>query len=129
MTKQDVYMSVALAVAEMATCPIRKVGCVAVDARGRIISTGHNGVPVGHIHCTDSFCGDSPCLAVHAEANAIINCPDAQAIKDIHVTLAPCIECAKLIANTGCKRVFYMEEHKPHGIELLKRLNIVCVKV
>ena len=66
---------------------------------------------VGHLmidgHCTRT---------IHAEMNAI-----AQAAKngvmidgaDIYVTARPCWNCFRVIANTGIKNVYYLEEYRP----------------
>jgi dCMP deaminase len=123
----DYFMAIALSASLRATCPIRQVGTVVVDQHDQVLSTGYNGVPRGHPHCSDSFCGDNPCMAIHSEANALLQCPDIRAIQKIYCTLAPCLECAKLIANTSVKQVFYLEAKKPDGIDLLESLGITTV--
>lgn len=125
------FLRIAEVVATRTTCARRGVGAVAVDLSGHIISTGYNGVPSGEPHCNDGHpCAGahelrgqrtSECKAVHAEANAISQCAEPEKIHAIYCTLAPCLECAKLLLLTGCKRVVYKEQHHDiHGILLLK---------
>jgi dCMP deaminase len=133
LSKDDYFMQIAYAAALRSTCPRRQVGCVVVDAEAKILSTGYNGVPKGFPHCIDTPCGGekfasgqglSSCMATHAEANALIQCSNIAAIHTIYVTTTPCIECAKLIANTGCKRVVSGERYCNSGEEMLKQLGI-----
>ena len=65
---------------------------------------------------------------LHAESNAIgklaRSVVDGKGA-DLFVTLSPCIECAKLIHQTGIKRVFYREQYRNNeGIEFLRKCNI-----
>ena len=70
---------------------------------------------------------------LHAESNAIgklarsvVNGKDA----DLFVTLSPCIECAKLIHQTGIKRVFYRDSYRSDdGLEFLRKSGIEVTKV
>lgn len=47
------FMRMARLVATRSTCLRRAVGCVLVDARGHVLSTGYNGVAAGEQHCND----------------------------------------------------------------------------
>ena len=118
--KHDWYMQIAQVVSQRATCARRKVGCVIVDIFGNIMSTGYNGVPRGFTHCLDVPCsgakeksgeGLDKCAAVHAEQNAIAQCPDINSIKSVYVTTAPCVSCLKLIINTGATHIFFKEDY------------------
>jgi dCMP deaminase len=51
------------------------------------------------------------CQAVHAEQNALLQCSDVYAIHTVYTTTAPCITCCKLLLNTGCERVVYLEDY------------------
>ncbi len=55
--------------------------------------------------------GQDKCEAVHAEQNALVQCPDALRIDTAYVTLEPCPGCAKLLLNTPCWRIIFHEEH------------------
>lgn len=114
-----------------ATCPKKQVGCVVVDINNKVISTGYNKVTNGCVSCIKNPCSKrlKNCHAIHAEALALVKCKQPQAIDTIYVTLSPCFECAKLIAETSCKRVFFDEYYKNNnGLELLKKLNIEIIK-
>lgn len=110
-------LSVALVLAERATCSKLSVGCVLTDVRGRIIGTGYNGVPHGLPHCSQDACpgwgapsGSNSCCAVHAEMNAILSCSDTQKIDTCYVNYAPCLQCAKTLLNTSCNSIVYLNE-------------------
>ena len=132
----EYYLVMAMVVSSRATCPRRRVGCVVVDSNNNIMSTGYNGVPRKMPHCTDIPCGGqndnsdtgyNSCQAVHAEQNALLQCADVNKIDKIYITTAPCITCAKLIANTGCKQVFYSEPHRRlDGLNFLNKVGIKC---
>jgi dCMP deaminase len=115
------FMQIAIQVATRSTCDRKHVGAVIVRDK-TILSTGYNGSVRGMPHCDDvgHIMEDSHCIAtVHAEANAII-----QAAKngtgidgaDIYVTASPCWNCFKLIANSGIKRVFYLEFYRDERV-------------
>jgi dCMP deaminase len=97
------------------------VGAVVVRDK-TILSTGYNGSVRGMPHCDDvgHMMEDTHCIAtVHAEANAIIQAAkNGTAIDgaDIYVTASPCWNCFKLIANSGIKRIFYMEFYRDERV-------------
>lgn len=110
--------------ARRGTCRRRQVGCILVDSKGRILSTGYNGVARGLTHCTTVACpgakaksGESldMCQAIHAEANALLQCNDIDAIHTAYCTDSPCIHCIKLLMNTSCSRIVFIREY-PHGM-------------
>lgn len=53
------------------------------------------------------------CQAIHAEANALLQCRDVQQIYSCYVTCSPCISCIKMLMNTTCQRIVFAEEY-PH---------------
>lgn len=70
---------------------------------------------------------------LHAESNAIAklaksnDCGDGA---DIFITHAPCIECAKLIYQSGISRVYYGENYRDDaGIEFLKKSGVEIEKL
>ena len=101
----------------------RKVGAVIVRDK-RILTTGYNGAPAGVETCVsrgeclrkklnvESGTRHEICYAVHAEQNAI-----AQASKlgislegaTLYCTHQPCVICAKMIINSGIKRIVYRQ--------------------
>lgn len=120
--RDDYFLRIAEVVATKATCARRQVGCILVDIDGIILSTGYNGVPKGMVHCTDRHCpgmhrpsgtGLDACEAVHAEQNALIQCPDPRRVYACYSTASPCITCVKMLMNTTCFRVVFRERY-PH---------------
>ncbi|MCA3700613.1 MAG: dCMP deaminase family protein [Brevundimonas sp.] len=116
------FLLIAQVVALRSTCSRRRVGCVLVDPRGRILSTGYNGVARGLAHCIQHNCpgarhasgtGLDLCEAIHAEANAITYCPDVFKVDTIYCTTQPCVHCIKLCLTTSAKRLVFLETY-PH---------------
>lgn len=52
------------------------------------------------------------CYAIHAEQNALLQCRDVHQIYTCYTTTAPCITCTKLLLNTSCRRIIFLEDHK-----------------
>lgn len=110
--------------AKRSTCCRRSVGCVLLDDRGHILATGYNGVPAGYPHCSEghkcpgsdlpSGQGLDSCFAIHAEQNALLQCPDVKLIRGCVVSCAPCVTCTKLLLNTGCRCIVFREDY-PHS--------------
>lgn len=108
-------LGIAELLARRATCRKLAVGCVLVDVRGRIVGTGYNGVPRGMAHCTDMPCpgagaerGSDTCIAVHAEQNALMRCANVEDIHACYTTHAPCLRCTKMLLNTGCETIMFV---------------------
>ena len=120
----EYFMELAIAASKRATCPKKQVGCVIANKHGHLIASGYNGVPKGFMHCIDIHCGDNPCYATHAEANALLQCTNINDVHKVYCTLAPCFDCAKLIANTSVREVIYLEAKRPEGLALLESLGI-----
>lgn len=110
------FLNIARETATRSNCVRRQHGAVIVKAR-RIRSTGYNGPPSGHAHCDEGACprsnsdstsgwGHDNCIAIHAEANAILyTSPEERDGSSIYITGVPCFTCAKLIANSGIGEV------------------------
>jgi dCMP deaminase len=71
-------------------------------------------------HCIDAPCpganekpgeGLAICKAVHAEQNALLQCRDVYSIDSCFTTTAPCPHCLKLLMNTSCKNIYYLEDY------------------
>lgn len=132
----EYFLDIAKAVATRADCTRRHAGAVIVGDDHRIVSTGYNGAPSGELGCltagacprgrqttTDVTPGSSydtgagSCIAVHAEANALIYgeyarfkgatiyvvslTPDGS----LHEQQSPCGGCERLIKGAGIARV------------------------
>lgn len=121
------YIRMAGIWAENSYCTRRQVGALIVKNQ-RIISDGYNGTPSGFENiCEDENNVTKP-YVLHAEANAITKIARSNNSSDgatLYVTASPCIECAKLIIQSGIKRVVYSEKYRlEDGLELLKRAGI-----
>lgn len=70
---------------------------------------------------------------LHAESNAIAKLArsnDSGLDADIFITHSPCMECAKLIFQSGIRRVFYGEAYRSdEGIEFLKKSGVTVEKL
>ena len=120
--RTEYFMYMAMLTATRGTCARRKVGCVMVNNRGHVMSTGYNGVHSGAPHCTDpkhackgaklpSGQGLDLCGAIHAEQNALLQCPDVYKIETCYCTTAPCVTCTKLLLNTSCREIVFNETY------------------
>ena len=121
------YMRMAAIWAENSYCERRKVGALIVKNK-MIISDGYNGTPAGFENvCEDENNVTKP-YVLHAEANAITKVARSSNSSEgatLYVTASPCIECAKLIIQSGITRVVYGEHYRlMDGLELLKRAGI-----
>jgi len=124
------YLQMARIWAENSYCERRKVGALIVKDK-MIISDGYNGTPSGFENiCEDENEKTKP-YVLHAEANAITKVAKSSNSSEgatLYVTASPCIECSKLIIQSGIKRVVFVEKYrKTDGIELLKRVGIEIV--
>lgn len=121
------YLRMAHIWAENSYCIRRKVGALLVKD-GTIISDGFNGTPSGFENiCEDENNASKP-YVLHAEANAITKIARSSQNSDgatLYVTASPCIDCAKLIIQSGIRRVVYGEKYRlDDGIRLLERAGI-----
>ena len=112
---------------ENSYCQRRQVGALLVKNQ-MIISDGYNGTPSGfENNCEDENNVSKP-YVLHAEANALTKVARSNNSSDgatLYVTASPCIECAKLIIQSGIKRVVYGELYRlTDGIDLLCRAGI-----
>ena len=121
------YLRMARIWAENSYCERRKVGAIVVKDK-MIISDGYNGTPEGFENvCEDSNHITKP-YVLHAEANALTKLARSSnnsEVATLYVTASPCIECSKLIIQSGIKRVVYGEKYRlEDGINLLKRAGV-----
>ena len=129
-SKVDTYLNCAEVFAYRSTCMKRKYGAVIVKD-DVVISTGYNGAPRGFENCCDiGKCprmdrnmhqgeGYGMCRAIHAEANALLNCSRQQTIgADLYLVgvnpgdnsiheAKPCPLCARTIIQAGIRNVYF----------------------
>ena len=112
---------------ELSHCKRKKVGAIIVK-NNMIISDGFNGTPSGFDNNCEDLNGNTNWYVLHAEANAILkvakstnSCKDAT----LYLTLSPCKECAKLIHQSGIKRLVYLKNYKDvTGLHFLDKAGV-----
>ena len=143
--KLDVqYMKIAEIWAQNSYAVRNKVGAIIVK-NNAIISDGYNGMPAGFDNCCENEIhsfrpedGEYVELmtkpeVLHAEANAITKLAKSTQSSDgatLYVTLSPCLECAKLIIQSGIVRVVYKDKYrKTDGLDLLEKAGIIVEQI
>ena len=128
----DKYMQMAAIWATNSYCKRRQVGALLVKDR-MIISDGYNGTPSGFENVCEDENGVTKPYVLHAEANAISKIAKSGNSADgatLYVTASPCMECAKLIIQSGIRRVVYRDEYRlTDGIDLLRRAGVEVEKI
>lgn len=127
----DLYMDWATRVAKLSHAVRLQVGAVIVKD-DTVISYGYNGMPAGWNNDCEHQLADGSLKTnvevLHAESNAVsklARSANSGAGADIFITHAPCIECSKLIYQSGIKRVFYKESYRDSaGIAFLTKSGI-----
>ncbi len=116
----EYFMGLAIFTSFRSKDPSSKVGAVIVDNHNHIVGTGYNGFVAGIDETKLSWSREGEFMntkypyVVHAEANAILNAIKSD-LSDcrIYITLSSCNECAKLIAQKGIKKVYYLLDKYP----------------
>jgi len=116
----EYFMNIAKVVASRSNCMKRKVAAIIVRDK-RVVSTGYNGTPRGTRNCNEGGCPRcnnlatsgtalDECLCSHGEENAIVQASyHGVSLKDavIYTTFAPCLQCTKMIINSGIREVIF----------------------
>ena len=133
-------MKTAKLFAEHSYAKRKKVGAVVVKD-DRIISIGYNGMPTGWNNVCEYWSETAQLESewktkpevLHAESNAIAKLARSNESGDgayLFVTHSPCIECAKLILQTGIDRVYYAQDYRDDaGIRFLKISGVEVEKL
>lgn len=126
------YLEMARIWAKNSYCKRRQVGALIVKNR-MIISDGYNGTPEGFENICEDENNKTKPYVLHAEANAITKVAKSNNSSEgatLYITTSPCMECAKLIIQSGIKRIVYFDSyHSTEGLELLKRAEIEIVNI
>ncbi len=135
------FMDVAQLVATWSSCfqENRQVGAV-IARNKRILTTGYNGASSGVQSCKDrGYClrrqmnipsgtRHEVCYATHAEQNAIIQAARLGLSVEgatLYCTHQPCVICAKMIINSGIKRIVYREGYPDEfSLQLLEEAGV-----
>ena len=135
----DAHMAAAEVYSKLSSAKRLQVGCVVVKDN-TIIGIGYNGMPSGWTNdCEDviQLSDDTVELktkpeVLHAETNALAKIARSTNSSDgasLFVTHAPCIDCAKLIYQSGIKNVFYRNSYRDeNGINFLLKCNLEVKK-
>ena len=120
-------MNITKEVATLSHCVRFKVGAVLVK-EGNIISMGYNGTPAG----MDNGCEKDNVTVphvIHGEVNAILKAAKTGISVNggtLYLTLSPCLDCSKLILQSGIKRVVYLTAYRNlEGVDFLKQFITV----
>jgi dCMP deaminase len=136
----DAHMAAAEVYSKLSTAKRLQVGCVVVKDN-TIIGIGYNGMPSGWTNdCEDviQLSDDTVELktkseVLHAETNAlakIAKSTNSSEGSSLFVTHAPCIDCAKLIYQSGINSVYYRNSYRDEkGIDFLKHCKVEVSKV
>ena len=122
------HMQVADTYARLSSAKRRQVGSVIVKDN-RIISIGYNGMPSGWTNECETPDYETKKEVIHAESNAITKVAKSTESAEgatLYTTCSPCLECAKLIYQSGVSRVVYRDDYKSdQGLTFLKQCDIV----
>lgn len=128
--KHSLYLDLARRISQESYCKRLQVGAIIVKDNN-IISYGYNGTVSGMPNVCEENDVTLPTV-LHAESNAITKAcksPISTEGATMYITHSCCIECAKLIIQSGIKKVYYLEDYRDKkGIELLKRCGIQVTK-
>jgi len=131
-------MKVAETYANLSTATRLKVGAIVVKD-DRIISIGYNGMPSGWTNECEviirtgndteaKYTTKSKPEVLHAETNAIAKLARSNESglgAVMFITHAPCLDCAKLIYQSGISKVYYRNTYRESfGIDFLEKSNI-----
>jgi dCMP deaminase len=137
----EAYMDVAERFAQLSSATRLQVGAIVVKD-DRIISIGYNGMPSGWDNCCEFEINAKELgykelktkpEVLHAESNAIAKLaksPESGEGASIFITHSPCIDCAKLIYQSGIATVYYKNDYRStQGIDFLNKSDIEVIKV
>ena len=132
----NAYMDVAERFAELSSARRLHVGAIIVK-EDRIISIGYNGMPSGWDNNCEDVLEDATLKTkpevLHAETNAIAKLAKSNESgmgATMFITHAPCLDCAKLIYQSGISSVLYRNSYRDTGgITFLKKSGVEIKKI
>jgi dCMP deaminase len=140
----DAYMDVAERFAELSSARRLHVGAIVVKD-DRIISIGYNGMPSGwdndcELEIYEDNGDDEPVTilkskpeVLHAETNAIAKLAkstESGSNATMFITHSPCLDCAKLIFQSGISSVFYRDSYRSKdGIQFLTKSGVTVTQI
>jgi len=137
----NAHMKAAEVYSQLSSARRLHVGCVVVKDN-TIIGIGYNGMPSGwDNNCEEEIKwpnGDIKFLTtkpevLHAETNALAKIARSTNSSDgasMFITHAPCLDCAKLVYQSGIKSVYYRNSYKnTDGIDFLNKCNVEVTEI
>jgi dCMP deaminase len=152
----DAHMAAAEVYSRLSSAIRLKVGCVVVKDN-TIIGIGYNGMPSGWTNdCENKVFANAWSVdnevweyqeedsghpynlktkpeVLHAETNALAKIARSTNSSDgasMFITHAPCLDCAKLVYQSGINSVYYRNSYKnTEGLDFLKKCNIDVVQI
>jgi len=133
-------MDVAERFAQLSSATRLQVGAIVVKD-DRISSIGYNGMPSGWDNNCENIIGvhkNEPVLktkpeVIHAESNAITKLAkssESGAGATMFITHAPCMDCAKLIYQSGITTVYYRTAYRDtSGVDFLAKSDVEVIKI
>ena len=125
----EAYMDVAERFAQLSSAQRLQVGAIVVKD-DRIISIGYNGMPSGWDNCCEEDNKTKP-EVIHAESNAISKLArgnESGLGATMFVTHQPCIDCAKLIYQSGIATVYYKNAYRStQGLDFLNKSGVEVI--
>jgi dCMP deaminase len=136
----EAYMDVAERFAQLSSAVRLQVGAIVVKD-DRIISIGYNGMPSGWDNTCEEVVPPNEWVefeqlktkpeVLHAESNAIAKLAkssESGAGATMFVTHAPCIDCAKLVYQSGIATVYYKNDYRStQGLEFLDKSGVEVI--
>jgi dCMP deaminase len=140
----DAHMKAAEVYSQLSSARRLQVGCVVVKDN-TIIGIGYNGMPSGWDNNCEEAVNVNPSdprydynnftkelktkpEVLHAETNALAKIARSTNSSDgasMFITHAPCLDCAKLVYQSGIKSVYYRNSYKnTDGINFLNKCNV-----
>lgn len=128
----EAHMKVAETYAQLSTAKRLQVGAIVVKDN-RVISIGYNGMPSGWTNeCENEEFKTKP-EVLHAETNAIAKLArssESGLNSTMFITHAPCLDCAKLIYQSGISKVYYRNQYRnTDGVDFLEKSNIEVTQI
>lgn len=134
------FMQTAQTFAELSSARRLKVGAIVVKD-DRVVSIGYNGMPAGWDNTCEheDFYEDGSTIlttkpeVLHAETNAIAKLAkstESGVNAVMFITHSPCLDCAKLIYQSGITGVFYRDSYRSSdGIDFLTKSGVTVEQV
>lgn len=123
----DFYMGIAESCADMSYATRLKVGSVAVRDH-KILASGWNGTPSGWDNACEDHNGVTHEFVLHSEENLLTKLArstESSSGCSVFITHSPCINCAKLLYNSGVSEVYYKHQYRnDNGIKFLEKCGV-----